>query len=77
MTTRVDAEVPGVETPTELRATERCDRCGAQAYVMTEHGSGQLLWCAHHYAENEGVLNGLKVLDDRAKINTAASPSAY
>ncbi|HEU5265952.1 MAG TPA: hypothetical protein VFU35_04605 [Jatrophihabitans sp.] len=37
-----------------LTAADRCDRCGAQAYVRATMESGfDLLLCAHHYHENE------------------------
>lgn len=32
-----------------LDATDRCDKCGAQAYVKVIGMSGDLLFCAHHY----------------------------
>lgn len=32
-----------------LDATDRCDRCEAQAYVKIIGHSGELLFCAHHY----------------------------
>jgi hypothetical protein len=32
-----------------LDATNRCDSCGAQAYVMVTGVKGELLFCAHHY----------------------------
>ncbi|MBP6997484.1 MAG: hypothetical protein KBB39_15225 [Phycicoccus sp.] len=32
-----------------LTAADRCDRCGAQAYVRVRlHAGGELLFCAHH-----------------------------
>ena len=31
-----------------LTAADRCDRCGAQAYVRVTLTSGELLFCAHH-----------------------------
>ncbi len=32
-----------------LSTADRCDRCGAQAYVRARlHGGGELLFCAHH-----------------------------
>ena len=32
-----------------LTAADRCDRCGAQAYVrVTLTGGAELLFCAHH-----------------------------
>ncbi len=40
-----------------LTATDRCDRCGAQAYVRATMESGfDLLLCAHHFHENEERL---------------------
>jgi hypothetical protein len=40
-----------------LTAADRCDRCGAQAYVRATMGSGfDLLLCAHHFHENENRL---------------------
>ena len=45
-----------VLTETEpLKASDRCDRCGAAAYVRVVLGGGELLFCAHHgkkYNEN-------------------------
>ena len=40
-----------------LTAADRCDRCGAQAYVRATMESGfDLLLCAHHFRENETRL---------------------
>ena len=37
---------------TQLNATDRCDRCGAQAYIRAILPSGgELLFCAHHAKE--------------------------
>ena len=46
-----------VLTPTEpLKATDRCDRCGAAAYVRVVLGGGELLFCAHHGKKyNDGL----------------------
>jgi hypothetical protein len=45
-----------------LTATDRCDRCGAQAYVRTILGSGsELLFCNHHWHQNELRLRELDV----------------
>ena len=35
------------KTPT-LTVADRCDRCGAQAYVRVVLEAGELLFCAHH-----------------------------
>lgn len=40
----------------ELLATDRCDACGAQAYVRVTLNSGELLFCGHHARANESAL---------------------
>lgn len=36
-----------------LTAADRCDRCGAQAYLRVElAGGGELMFCAHHAREH-------------------------
>ncbi|MBA3309808.1 MAG: hypothetical protein H0U28_07065 [Nocardioidaceae bacterium] len=41
----------------QLTALDRCDRCGAQAYVRVELASGrELLFCAHHAREHQDKL---------------------
>ena len=36
-----------------LTAADRCDRCGAQAYVRARlNAGGELLFCAHHGREH-------------------------
>lgn len=32
-----------------LTAADRCDSCGAQAYVSTIVNGTTLVWCLHHY----------------------------
>lgn len=47
---------------TALRAADRCDRCGAQAYVRVELvGGAELLFCAHHAREHESKLREVAV----------------
>jgi len=41
----------------ELTAGDRCDSCGAQAYVRVTMASGQLLFCAHHGAKFKEKLS--------------------
>ena len=40
----------------ELTAKDRCDSCGAQAFVYVKGLSGELYFCGHHYAKNEEKL---------------------
>jgi len=43
-----------------LTAVDRCDRCGAQAYVRASLTSGgELLFCAHHGREHLPKLHDL------------------
>ena len=46
----LDRDVQGVTTPL-LTALDRCDYCGAQAYVKATLATGELFFCAHHAAE--------------------------
>jgi hypothetical protein len=32
-----------------MNARDRCDSCGAQAYVWVKGLSGELYFCSHHY----------------------------
>jgi hypothetical protein len=46
-----------VLTETEpLKASDRCDRCGAAAYVRVVLGGGELLFCAHHGRAHQDAL---------------------
>ena len=59
---------------TPLAAVDRCDRCGAQAYVRAVLLSGnELLFCAHHGKEYaEGLKPVVKSLHDESeKLSTS------
>ena len=44
----------------ELTAADRCDRCGAQAYLRVRLlGGGELLFCAHHGRKYEEKLRAV------------------
>jgi hypothetical protein len=46
-----------VAPSTALSAADRCDRCGAQAYLRVElQSGGELLFCAHHAREHGDKL---------------------
>jgi len=48
--------------PRALDATDRCDRCGAQAYIRVElAGGGELLFCAHHGRAHEAKLREVAI----------------
>lgn len=47
-------------TASKLAVTDRCDRCGAQAYVRATLESGfDLLFCAHHWRDNAARLRAV------------------
>lgn len=50
------APVDELDAPT-LTAFDRCDSCGAQAYVRVTLASGELLFCAHHGAKFKEKLS--------------------
>lgn len=54
----VDVAPTTVPAPDAI-AHERCDRCGARAYVVTMHDGGfTLAWCGHHYRAHQDSLAG-------------------
>ncbi|MAY95877.1 hypothetical protein [uncultured Nocardioides sp.] len=51
-----------VAPSTALTAADRCDRCGAQAYLRVElQTGGELLFCAHHAREHGDALKQVAV----------------
>jgi ribosomal protein L37E len=51
-----------------LTAADRCDRCGAQAYVRARlHAGGELLFCAHHGREHLPKLREYAEIDDQSQ----------
>ena len=54
-----------------LTAADRCDRCGAQAYLRVElQTGGELLFCAHHAREHGEKLKqiAITVQDETHKL---------
>ena len=54
-----------------LNAADRCDRCGAQAYVRVIMANGfELLFCAHHSRGHADKLKqvALKIHDESERI---------
>ncbi|HEX8092739.1 DUF7455 domain-containing protein [Jatrophihabitans sp.] len=55
-----------------LAAADRCDRCGAQAYVrVTLPAGSELLFCAHHGREYAPKLRELdaQILDESERLD--------
>lgn len=61
-----------------LQALDRCDRCGAQAFVAVMVTGVELLFCGHHYHQHELALLPVttQVNDQRDRINQKPSISA-
>ena len=60
----------------QLKAIDRCDKCGAQAYVQVKGVTGDLMFCGHHY---DKIMNDpdsytkmmsfmLEIVDEREKL---------
>lgn len=72
MTTAVAPSAP-------LTAEDRCDRCGAQAYLRVELATGgELLFCAHHAREHGDKLRAIAsaVHDETHKLTDKPVPAA-
>ena len=59
-----------------LTAMDRCDRCGAQAYVRALLPSGlELLFCAHHNRQYASTLTkiAVEIHDETGQLARAAA----
>ena len=70
-----------VAPSTPLSALDRCDRCGAQAYLRVElQSGGELLFCAHHAREHGDKLRSIarNVQDETHKLSNppASAPES-
>lgn len=64
-----ESEPVTLEVP-ELTVADRCDACGAQAYVRVGLATGELLFCLHHANENKPKLEAIATSwhDESAKL---------
>lgn len=65
---------------TPLTASDRCDRCGAQAYLRVElAGGGELMFCAHHAREHEEKLRAVAVAfhDETEKLAAPTTTTEF
>lgn len=56
----------------ELSATDRCDRCGAQAYVrVVLPGGADLQFCSHHWNTHEDALRpqAERIIDETHRLH--------
>jgi hypothetical protein len=77
--TRNEAVVTtAVASSSPLTAADRCDRCGAQAYLRVElQSGGELLFCAHHAREHGDKLKEVAVtlVDETDKLTDKPKPA--
>ncbi|BAW92967.1 hypothetical protein CHIBA101_1102 [Actinomyces sp. Chiba101] len=57
-----------------LTSADRCDACGAQAWMRVVLVSGELLFCAHHGREHSRALAGraLFIQDESSRLAEGA-----
>lgn len=75
----VDVTTAVAPNASALTAADRCDRCGAQAYLRVELSSGlELLFCAHHAREHDEKLRqvAVQVIDETHKLEGTPAPAA-
>jgi hypothetical protein len=59
-----------------LSASDRCDRCSAEALVLVKGVTGELMFCGHHYNKivedtlaHQNLINfSYEIIDEREKI---------
>ena len=74
-----DVTTATAPTPAALTALDRCDRCGAQAYLRVElQSGGELLFCAHHAREHGEKLRtiAVNVHDETGRLLDPPAPAA-
>ena len=61
--------------PQTLTAADRCDRCGAQAYVRVVLPMGELLFCGHHAHEHAAAYHAVAthIQDERDRLRPSES----
>lgn len=62
----------------QIKVSDRCDRCGAQAFVLVKLVAGVLQFCSHHYNQHAESLNKMafEIVDERNHINAKNESSA-
>jgi hypothetical protein len=54
-----------------LTGLDRCDACGAQAYVQIKGVSGDLMFCGHHFQKVDGEklrAFAFEIIDERDRL---------
>jgi len=60
-----------------LKIADRCDRCGAQAFILATGVSGELMFCGHHYHKDEYAITqwAYKIVNELDTINEKSASS--
>ena len=71
---QTESNVEATETTTELpalTAADRCDVCGAQAFIRVVLATGDLVFCGHHGSANKEKLKPIAITwqDETDKLN--------
>ena len=61
-----------------INVSDRCDRCGGQAFFWVNGVSGDLLFCRHHFLKYEDSIRSyaFEVIDETYKLNDRPSQSS-
>ena len=61
-----------------MTALDRCDACGAQAYVRVQLETGELLFCAHHARKHADALQKVAtdIHDETARLHAEEGSAA-
>ena len=65
----VEATAPNLGST--LNAADRCDVCGAQAFIRVVLATGDLVFCGHHGSANKEKLKPIAITwqDETDKLN--------
>lgn len=65
------------KTERAINIADRCDRCGAQAFVLAKLVAGELYFCGHHFAKHEKDIReaSFEIIDERNYINERSASS--
>lgn len=60
-----------------INISDRCDRCGAQAFVLAKGIQGELYFCGHHYNKTKEAIDSwaFEVINELDTINAKSASS--
>ena len=62
----------------QTKTSDRCDSCGAEAFVWVNGITGDLYFCGHHFSKHEAKIReyAFEIIDDREFINSKPSTAS-